>query len=169
MSSVSDPQPDPTTDEIVAYLDGELPPPDCRRVESRLATDENYRQELNELDRAWEALDSLPSPTVDDAFARTTIELACVAAEADISEHAATAKLARRNRVWRWAAAGVAAGVFGFLVGSALIPHHNQALLADLPSIHQLNVLPDVENVEFLRLLSATVKPTQLVKDSAIY
>src|SRR5262249_16954903 len=169
MSSVTDPQPDRTTDEIVAYLDGELPPQDCRRVESRLATDEGYRQELNDLDRAWDALDALPTPTVDDAFARTTIELACVAAEADISEHAATAKLAKRNGVWGWVAAGVAAGVFGFLAGSALLPHHNQSLLADLPAIHQLNVLPDVENVEFLRLLSAAVKPIQLVKDSATY
>jgi hypothetical protein len=169
MSSVSDPQPDPTTDEIVAYLDGELPPQECRRVENRLATDENYRQEVNELDRAWEALDVLPTPTVDDAFARTTIELACVAAEADISEHAASDQIANRNRKWWWVAAGVAAGVFGFLVGSALLPHGNQALLADLPAIHQLNVLPDVENVEFLRLLSAQVKPGQLVKDSAVY
>src|SRR6476619_1696451 len=84
MSSVTDPQPDPAADEIVAYLDGELPPQDCRRVESRLATDEEYRQELHELDRAWEALDVLPAPTVDDAFARTTIELACVAADCEL-------------------------------------------------------------------------------------
>src|SRR5258705_11549465 len=86
MSSVTDPQPDPVADEIVAYLDGELPPQDSRRVESRLATDEAYQQELHELDLAWEALDVLPTPTVDDGLARTTIELACVAAESDLSE-----------------------------------------------------------------------------------
>src|SRR2546421_727285 len=58
MSSIT-PQPEPpAADEIVAYLDGELPPQDCRRVESRLASDEGYRQQLHELDRAWEALDS---------------------------------------------------------------------------------------------------------------
>lgn len=169
MSSVSDPQPDPTTDEIVAYLDGELPPEECRRVESRLATDETYRQEVNELDRAWEALDVLPTPTVDDGFARTTIELACVAAEADLSKHTASGQAEKRNRMWRWAAAGLAAGMFGFLVGSALLPHSNQAILADLPAIHQLNVLPDVENVEFLRQLSAQIKPSQLVRDSAVF
>ena len=92
MSSVTDPQPDPNADEIVAYLDGELPPQDCRRVESRLATDEEFRQEMHELDRAWDALDVLPTPTVDDGFARTTIELACVAAEVDLSDNTAAAK-----------------------------------------------------------------------------
>ena len=68
MSSLTDPQPDPVTDEIVAYLDGELAPQDSRRVESRLATDEEFRQELNELDRAWDALDALPAATVDDNY-----------------------------------------------------------------------------------------------------
>jgi hypothetical protein len=168
MSSVANPQPDPTADEIVAYLDGELAPQDCRRVESRLATDEEYRQELHELDRAWEALDVLPAPTVDDGFARTTIELACVAAEADLTDRTAAVKLANRNRMWRWIAAGVAAAVLGFLAGRALIPHHNGALLADLPAIHEQNVLPYVEDVEFLRLLSAAVPSDQLVKDESM-
>src|SRR3954466_12203933 len=106
MSSVTDPQPDPAADEIVAYLDGELAPQDCRRVENRLATDEEYRQELHELDRAWEALDVLPVANVDEGFAQTTIELTCVAAEADLTRHTATTKAANRNRMWRWIAAG---------------------------------------------------------------
>jgi hypothetical protein len=169
MSSVTDPQPDPAADEIVAYLDGELAPQDCRRVESRLATDEGYRQELHELDRAWEALDALPASTVDDGFARTTIELACVAAEADVSERSARTKAANRNRRWRWIAAGLAAGVFGFMAGRALIPHRNVELLADLPAIHQLNVLPYVENVEFLRRLSTAIPPEQFIKDEQTF
>src|SRR3954464_180698 len=149
MSSVADPQPDPAAEEIVAYLDGELPPQDCRRVENRLATDEGYRQDLHELDRAWEALDMLPAPTVDDGFAQTTIELPCVAPKADLSEHSVAAKAANRHRIWRLIAAGIAACVFGVLAGRALIPNRNAELLADLPAIHQLNVLPYVENVEF--------------------
>jgi hypothetical protein len=165
MSSVTDPQPDPAADEIVAYLDGELPPQDCRRVESRLATDEEFRQEFHELDRAWDALDVLPTPTVDDGFARTTIELACIAAEADFSEHSAATKAANRHRMWRWISAGVATSIFGVLAGRALIPHHNAELLANLPAIHQLNVLPYVENVEFLRRLSAAMPPEQFIKD----
>jgi hypothetical protein len=169
MSSVADPQPDPAAEEIVAYLDGELPPQDCRRVENRLATDEGYRQDLHELDRAWEALDVLPAPTVDDGFAQTTIELACVAAQADLSEHSVAAKAANRHRIWRLIAAGIAACVFGVLAGRALIPNRNAELLADLPAIHQLNVLPYVENVEFLRQLSGAMPPEKFIKDEQTF
>lgn len=169
MSSVADPQPDPAAEEIVAYLDGELPPQDCRRVENRLATDEGYRHDLHELDRAWEALDALPAPTVDEGFAQTTIELACVAAQADLSERSAAAKAGNRGRISRWIAAGVAASVFGFLAGRALIPNRNAELLADLPAIHQLNVLPYVENVDFLRRLSVAMPPEKFIKDEQTF
>jgi hypothetical protein len=169
MSSVTDPQPDPTADEIVAYLDGELPPQECKRVESRLATDDEYRQQMHELDQAWEALNSLPTPTVDEGFARTTIELACVAAEADLTEHNANAKVASRNRAWRWAAAGIAAILFGLLIGRSLLPAANTKLLADLPAIEQLNTLEYVEDVDFLRRLSNAVPAEELIKDKAAY
>jgi anti-sigma-K factor RskA len=165
MSSVVDPQPDPAADEIVAYLDGELAPNDCRRVENRLATDEEYRQQLHDLDRAWEALDALPSPTVDDGFARTTIELACVAAQDDLSAHTAAAQKTKRLRLRRWMVAGAAAVLVGFLAGRALVPNRNEKLLNDLPAIEQLSVLPYVEDVEFLRKLVAIVPPEQLIKD----
>jgi hypothetical protein len=169
MSSVTDPQPDPMADEIVAYLDGELPPTDCRRVENRLAADDEYRQQMHELDRAWEALDALPAPTVDDAFARTTIELACVAAEADFTEHTSVAKAAKRRRTQRRIAVGVAAIAFGFLTAWGLIPNRNTSLLANLPAIQQQSVLPYVEDVEFLRRLNATVPLEQLIKDKPAF
>lgn len=169
MSSVIDPQPDPAADEIVAYLDGELPPPDCRRVESRLATDDEYRQQMHELDQAWEALDALPTPTVDEGFARTTIELACVAAEEDLGKHKTSSRVANRNRIWRWVAGGLAAVLFGLLIGRALVPDGNSKLLADLPAIEQQNSLQYVEDVEFLRRLSAEVPSKELIKDDVAF
>src|SRR4051794_20319046 len=141
MSSIA-PQPDSqAADEIVAYLDGELPPQDCRRVESRLASDEGYRQQLHELDRAWEALDILPTAAAGDDFARTTIELACVAAKDDVNDRAAILRNSKRKRMWRWIAASFAAIVIGTLLGFALLPNPNSRLLADLPAIQQINVL----------------------------
>jgi hypothetical protein len=169
MSSVVDPQPDPAADEIVAYLDGELPPEQCRRVENRLATDEEYRQQLHELDRAWDALDVLPAPTVDDGFARTTIELACVAAEADLGEHVAASRKAKRRRIRMWSAATVAAVAAGALAGQMLLPNRNSELLADLPAIQQLNVLTYVDDVDFLRRLPSAVPHRQLVKDEQAF
>jgi anti-sigma-K factor RskA len=109
-------------DELVAYLDGELAPEECRRIEDRLAADADYRRQLHELDQAWEALDSLPKPAVNDNFARTTIEMVSVAAQQDVSEQAATAAAVRQRRLWGWAAAALAAAAVGVLVTSSVIP-----------------------------------------------
>ena len=85
--STSDLQPDDArTEELVAYLDGELPDEAARLVEQRLATDDDYRRQLGELDQAWSALEALPTPTVDDKFARTTIEMVALAAQRDLTQ-----------------------------------------------------------------------------------
>src|SRR5687767_9299553 len=108
MSSIVDPQPEqPAADELVAYLDGELPPDECRRVEERLAADADYRQHLRDLDQAWEALDVLPAPKTGDDFARTTMELVTVAAQAEATSVTASAANARRRRSMWYAAAAL--------------------------------------------------------------
>jgi hypothetical protein len=170
MSSATNPQPDyPVNEELVAYLDGELAPEDCRRVEDRLATDDEYRQQLRDLDQAWEALNALPTTAVDDGFARTTIELACVAAQEDLSQRTAQVAAENRGRMRWWIAAGVAAAVIAFVMVRALAVHRNKALLADLPIIGQLNAFEQVTNVEFLRQLSATNVVDEMVKDEPAF
>src|SRR5438309_427663 len=119
--SVADPQPDlPPAEELVAYLDGELPPEGCRCVEERLASDPEYRRQLHDLDQAWEVLNALPITRADDDFARTTMQLVTVAAEDELSEHQAEAATATRRHVWGWALAGIAAAGVGFLVAWSL-------------------------------------------------
>ncbi len=164
------PPTDPQTDirpgdELVAYLDGELPPEECRRVEDRLAADDDYRRQLHELDQAWEALDALPKPAVNDNFARTTIEMVNVAAQQDVSEQTATAAAVRRRRLWGWAAAGVAAAAVGFVAVRSLIPNSNEELLTDLPVIQQFDVLSQIEDIEFLRRLPESVANESLAGD----
>lgn len=170
MSSIVNPQSEPpTNEELVAYLDGELPPDDCRRVEDRLAADDDYRQELRDLDQAWEALSSLPTTSVDDGFARTTIELACVAAAEDLSHRTARATAETRRRSRWWIAAGVVSAVMGFVMMRALAVHRNNAVLADLPVIGQANVLTQVADADFLRQLSSAVSVNELVKDEPAF
>jgi hypothetical protein len=170
MSSLVNPQPEPpTNDELVAYLDGELAPDECRRVEDRLASDDEYRQQLRDLDQAWEALSALPTTAVDDGFARTTIELACVAAEEDLSQRTAQAAAENRGRKRWWISAGVAAAVMGFVMMRALAVHRNNAILADLPVIGQVNALAHVTDVDFLRRLSSAVPVDKLASDKPAY
>lgn len=170
MSPSNQPQPDATTnEELVAYLDGELAPDECRAVEERLANDAVYRQQLRDLDQAWEALEALPTSTVDDAFARTTIELACIAAQDDVSQRKSAVAAANRNRRQWWVAGAVAAGVIGFLMVRALAVHRNNLQLADLPVFQQSDVLAQVDSIEFLKQLSQTVKTKELARDDAAF
>ena len=103
-------QPDaPDTDELVAYLDGELSADECRRVERRLASDADYRRRLSELEQAWLVLEELPQRTVDDNFARTTIEMVAVEAERDVVRGRRRKRptiggdsILPRGSAWRW-------------------------------------------------------------------
>ena len=167
MSSTTEHQAELPDEELVAYLDGELSPDEARRVEQRLARDENYRQQLRDLDQAWEALDALPAATVDDHFARTTIEMVSVAAEQDASQRAAETAAVRRKTFWTWAASGVAATLAGFALARTLVPNENERLLADLPVIRQFDHLNQIEHLDFLRTLPTVVPLEQMTHDAA--
>lgn len=170
MSPLNKPQPEPPpNEELVAYLDGELTPEECRAVEERLTNDVAYRQQLHDLDQAWEALNALPTSTVDDAFARTTIELACVAAEEDVSQRKSLVAAANRHRRRWWIAGAVAAGMMGFALVRALAVHHNNAQLADLPLIQQSAVLAQIDSIDFLKQLSQAVTVEELARDKAAF
>jgi hypothetical protein len=155
------------SEELVAYLDGELPPEVSRQVEERLAGDADYREQLQELDRAWEALDALPRTSVDDDFARTTIEMVALAAQRDLGERTNEAAHATRSRRLRWAAIAAVAAAAGFAVASFLLPNKDKQLLADLSVIRQYDLLTQITDIGFLRELSKRVPADQLTRDIA--
>lgn len=162
----------PANEELVAYLDGELPPEDCRRIEAQLASDAVLRRQLHELEVAWDALDSLPHATVDDDFARTTIEMVTLAAERDAGSQAAVASRTRRRRVLLLAAIGIGVAAIGFAAFRSLVPDGNQMLLADLPVITQVDVLTlaqfkDADFLDFLNRLRQQIPPEELADDQA--
>jgi hypothetical protein len=153
--STSQSQPDTSdTDELVAYLDGELTADECRRVERRLASDAEYRRRLTELEQAWSALEALPPTVVGDDFARTTIEMIAVVAEREVTEQTAKQTAGSRRQTYWMAAAGLAIALAAFAVARAFAPSQNHALVADLPVITQLDVLTEVGDVDYLRGLA---------------
>jgi hypothetical protein len=155
-----------SSDELVAYLDGELPQDECRRVEERLAGDADYRQQLRDLDQAWEALDSLPATNVDDQFARTTIEMVAVDAEREATQQAVQSAATARKRYWLWTAAGLAAAGIGFAATRMLLSDANHALIDDLHLIQQVDVLSQIESVDFLQRLARDVPVERFTQDS---
>ncbi len=172
MSTVNDPQPespapapDPASEELVAYLDGELSPDDCRQVEERLAVDADYRQQLRELDQAWEALEALPSTSPGDDFARTTIEMVALAAQQEQKERTVQAVAINRSRRRLWAIIGGVAVVASFVAARLLLPDANARLLGDLPVITQMDLLAEIQDIDFLQRLSQDVPLDKLAID----
>ncbi len=161
--------PDLSTDEeLVAYLDGELAPEARRHIEARLAADAELRRQLQTLDKTWGALDELPHTTVDDDFARTTIEMVAVAAEHDAGARAADETRSRRRHELRLAVFGIAAAALGFVGFRALVSDGNQALLDQLPVIVQVDVLGQFHDVDFLRRLRERVPVEELADDREV-
>ena len=70
--------------ELVAYLDGELSSNDRSQIEDRLARDNEYRQELAQLQKTWDMLDALPSVEAPESFTQTTVEMVALSAATQI-------------------------------------------------------------------------------------
>ena len=143
-------------EELTAYLDGELTSDDRRRVEERLARDPEYRAELQRMQRAWDMLDKLPRATVDDSFARTTIEMVAVAAVDEARTQALVIPRKRRMRAVVGALSVGVAVLFGFMLGVKAWPQKNRQLLEDLPVIENLDQYRQADSIEFLRKLEAS-------------
>lgn len=65
-------------DELVAYLDGELPPDQVRQVEQRIADDPEYRRALRRLEQTWDLLGLLPQPEPSEEFTASTLSMVAV-------------------------------------------------------------------------------------------
>jgi hypothetical protein len=148
---------DEQLEEIVAYLDGELPPDECARVERRLASDEDFRQQLQSVERAWSALDELPLPTVDDKFSRTTMTMAVQAAAEEVQAKTTALPVLERRRRLSTALTAVAAVALGFLAVRLAWHDPNAALVADLPVIDNLDIYAQVRDAGFLRSLRGEI------------
>ena len=168
MSSQPSTTDDATRERLVAYLDGELPPGDSQAVESQLSTDDALRDELQGLDRVWNALDALPRATVDDSFAKSTIEMAVVEAEREMATLTAALPVQRRRRNYAMGLACAGALLFGFLAVRSAMTRNDRLLLEHLPVVYQVDTLEEVGGAEFLRRLAQTAPELLATTDSEL-
>src|SRR5215470_17672255 len=89
---------DQLDEQLVSYLDGELPPNEARQIEDLLSRDGTARSRLNELASSWDMLDQLPRATVDELFTRTTVEMVALDAEGEIAKRVVDAPARRKRR-----------------------------------------------------------------------
>ena len=140
--------------ELVAYLDGELPEVECLQVEQKLADSPAARREVEALQRTWDLLDHLPKATASHDFATKTLSR-IQAIQTPPSENA--------NRVppWvrqagfalGWVGGAAAAAVVGFAVARFGWPTPTDRLARDLPVVERLYEYRAVSDVDFLREL----------------
>jgi anti-sigma factor RsiW len=144
------------TEQLSAYLDGELDADARQQVEELLARDPQARNELQRLERAWELLDGLPRIELEPSFTQTTVEMIAVSVADDVGE----ARGPTSSR--RWAVSLVmgslclGAALAGFVTAKLVAPDPNAALLGDLPVIENVEHYLQGGDVEFLRKLKHT-------------
>lgn len=140
-------------EELVAYLDGELPAADQVRIERRLADDVAYRQKLAQLQKAWDLLDLLQKAEPDAEFTRSTVEMVAIHQERD-AERQQTA--AQQKRIAWWLGGGLAVALSaaaGFFIVQYQLGAPERKLLQDLPVIERVDQYRSVESIEFLEKL----------------
>ena len=141
-------------EQIVAYLDGELSPQESAQVERRLAADEAFRQDLQNMERAWSALDELPKVTVDDKFSKTTMEMVVQVAGTEVEGMTMALPVQASKRRLSTIMLAIGACLLGLLVARLIWQDPNQDLVADLPVIEYVDIYFQVPDVEFLRKLN---------------
>lgn len=141
--------------QLTAYLDGELAGVEFANVEERLATDDKYRDLMQQLQRTWDFLDVLPLASANSSFTQSTMKLAISDAR----------KLAVRNSrsFWTWPARILAlvlipaiASGGTFLASRYIQDRPTKQLIQNLPVINNLDVLNCDHNLSigFLEQLS---------------
>jgi hypothetical protein len=153
----STPSDDRRAEQIVAYLDGELSPTEAALIERQMAEDAVFRQEVQEMEQAWSALDALPLTQVDDKFSQTTMEMVVVAARSELAEKTQALPIKRRNDFLGKVLLAVAAASLAFLIVRLFRDNPNRVLLADLPTIQYLDIYSQFRDVDFIRDLNKEV------------
>lgn len=141
-------------EDLVAYLDGELPDEKSQQIDEIIARSEVARHEVEALARTFELLDVLPTVKASDEFAAKTLtSLKAVEQPFVLTEQSWFKYLRRTVLIVGWGAMVVGAGWLGFQISRNWIPNPNEEVLADLAVIENLDRYQEVGEYEFLVLL----------------
>jgi hypothetical protein len=177
---VADTKPDPddtggesaATEELVAFLDGELDPKDSEALKTKLSLDPKLRAEADALQRAWDILDVLPRPMPSPAFASRTmsqvIPVSAAPSGTQVVPYAGgnapsvAALPAARPSTGFWLASAaviLVAALGGYLGHKALAPAPKvvspEPPLEDLTLMKNLRLYRNIEDMDYLKKLDS--------------
>jgi len=141
-------------DNLVAYLDGELPESETRHIDQVLARSEVARHEVEALARTWELLDALPKLHATPEFTQKTItNLRLAEVSTPVTEQPWFLALQKTSLAALWLTTVAFSFWLGFTITRDWVPNPSEELLEDLPVVERLHLYQDVQDVEFLRQL----------------
>ncbi len=141
-------------EDLVAYLDGELPDEEVQQIDHIIARSEVARHEVEALARTWEMLDVLPSAKASDDFAsKTMTNLKVMEAPFILEDQWWYPYFRRAAVICGWLLCLGFSGWLGFQITRNWVPNPDDELLKDLPVIENLDQYQDVREIEFLNLL----------------
>jgi anti-sigma factor RsiW len=163
-----DDAPDARTEELVAYLDGELDPKAAEAMATRLSLDPRLRSEADALQRAWDILDVLPRPQPSAAFTTRTVSQAIPTGLSGTQALPAPDSAARTMPAvpvsrpgpgfWLGSAAVILlAGVGGYFGHRALAPPKAgpDPPLEDVTLMKNLRLYRNVDDIDYLKKLDS--------------
>ena len=144
-------------EDLVAYLDGELPAEQVQQIEQIVARSEVARHEVEALARTWELLDILPASKASEDFAsKTMTNLKVMETPFKLTEQW---WFVHFRRVWAglgWITALLVCGWLGFQITRFWVPNPHEELLQDLHVIENLDQYQEAREMEFLHLLKSS-------------
>ena len=142
-------------DDLVAYLDGELPDGVAQAIDQVLARSEVARHEVEALARTWEMLDALPVPKASDEFVeRTMTTLKVGEVPYNITEQPWFAYVKKGAVLAEWFAVLSLSGWLGFQITSRWVPNEQEQILEDLPLLQNFDAYQEVQSLDFLEQLN---------------
>ena len=151
--------PDGATEELVAYLDGELDPAAAEAMATRLSLDPGLRAEADALQRAWDILDVLPRPQPSAAFLTRTVSQVIPAQSAGVTAvMPPPAAVPDRGTGLFWGASFVlvlVAGLAGYVGRALLVPRGQEyeQITRDAALLHNLRLYRTVDDLDYARQL----------------
>lgn len=132
-------------EDLVAYLDGELPDEQAQQIDEIIARSEVARHEVEALARTFELLDVLPTVKASDEFAAKTLSSLKVIEQPFVLTEQSWFKFLRRMvLIAGWGAMVAASGWLGFQFARNWVPNPSEEVLTDLPVIENLDHYQEV-------------------------
>lgn len=155
----------PPNENLVAYLDGELPDDEVSAVEKSLVEDASIRRDVEQLTRTYDLLDLLPDSRASDGFAEKTLTAIRTGEQQSGSERVDDHERSGSQKDWgrraiEWSIRVVAfcglmlAAAVGFNSSFRQNSEPIDALLTELPLIQRLDEYQEIGDVQFLKVLS---------------